>query len=60
MIMVAAILSNDLAAARRHGLHHRPFTVVIGFANWHSALGRRGMTAKMNRAVLAGEPNTTA
>ena len=30
-----------------------PFSVVIGFSNWHSALGRLGMTAEMNRAVLA-------
>ena len=31
-----------------------PFSVVIGFAACHSELGRLGMTAEMNRAVLAG------
>ena len=48
------------AAGTAYIIAGEPFSVVIGFANWHSALGRLGMTAEMNRAVLAGEPNATA
>ena len=46
------------AAAKSYVVAGEPFTVVIGFAAWHSALGRLGMTAEMNRAVLAAEPIT--
>ena len=48
------------AAGTAYIVAGEPFSVVIGFASWHSALGRLGMTAEMNRAVLAGESNTTA
>ena len=48
------------AAGTAYIVAGEPFSVVIGFASWHSALGRLGMTAEMNRAVLAGELNTTA
>ena len=41
------------AAGTAYIVAGEPFTVVVGFANWHSALGRLGMTAEMNRAVLA-------
>ena len=48
------------AAGTAYIIAGEPFSVVIGFSNWHSALGRLGMTAEMSRAVLAGEPNTPA
>jgi hypothetical protein len=45
------------AAGHSYVIAGEPFSVVIGFAAWHSALGRLGMTAEMNRAVLANVHN---
>ena len=45
------------AASAAYIIAGEPFSIVIGFANWHSALGRLGMTAEMNRAVLAAVVN---